>query len=395
MKTVIHYKAGVYLPITETWIYAQLRNLASYCPIVYAYKAENLNIYPTENIRLLNLKTGIVSFYNFFNKGWHKIFNFYPTFAVNLFKDRPDLVHAHFGPSGYDFLVLKKIFKIPLITTFYGSDLSSFPVRNPEWVVRYKKLFEEGEFFLVEGNHMKKSLIQLGCQENKIIVQHLGVNLDRIKFMPREIGGDKVIKVLISASFREKKGVSYALEAFGIVKQSHPELKLELTVIGDSRGTQEEEEEKEKIFNILEKYDLKDCVNIRGNQPYSIFLEELYRHHIFMHPSVHASDGDTEGGAPVSIIEASASGMPVLSTTHCDIPEVIIDGKSGYLLPERDVKKLAEKLEFLVLNLSLWKEMGKAGREHTEKNYDIKKQVQCLEKIYDGVLIGKAGIIKK
>ncbi|MGB7533080.1 MAG: glycosyltransferase [Halobacteriota archaeon] len=390
MKTIVHYKAGPYLPITETWIYGQIRNLRRYLPIVYCQGTENLDIFPTENIKIrsLELKEGLRDPWTFFNTAWNKVFNFYPYFAFSLVKDKPKLVHAHFGYSGYSFLKLKKIFRLPLITTFYGFDLSLLPSQFPEWGIKYRKLFQEGDTFLVEGNHMKKCLIELGCPEEKIIVQHLGIDLDKIKFVPRKLKEDEEIRILISASFVEKKGNPYAVGAFGRVRQLHPELNLKLTIIGDSRGSPAEEREKEKIFDVIQKYNLKDCVKMLGYQPYSVFLRELYQHHIFLHPSVHASDGDTEGGAPVSIIEASASGMPILSTTHCDIPEVVTNGESGYLVPERDVDALAEKLEFLVLSSDVWGNMGLNGREHIEKNYDVKKQVQQLEEIYDKVSKG-------
>jgi colanic acid/amylovoran biosynthesis glycosyltransferase len=387
MRTVIYYKAGSYLPITETWIYGQIKNLKRYQPIIYATKTENLDIYPTENIRSLDLKPGISNLHNFFNEGWDKVFHFYPSFIFYLIKDKPNLVHAHFGTSGYSFLKLKKIFKLPLITTFYGSDLSLLPNKYPEWKGKYKKLFREGEFFLVEGNHMKRCLIELGCPEDKIIVQHLGIDLERIKFIPRKLGKDKKINMLISSSFTEKKGIPYAVEAFGLVKQKNPELKLKLTIIGDSQGDTTGEIEKKKILDIIKKYNLKDYVYMLGYQPYPVFLRELYNHHIFLHPSIHASTGDTEGGAPVSIMEALASGMPILSTTHCDIPEVVKDGESGYLAPERNLDVLKDRLEFLIHNHNLWVEMALNGRKHIENNYDVKKQVQRLEEIYDKVLM--------
>jgi colanic acid/amylovoran biosynthesis glycosyltransferase len=377
------------LPITQTWIYGQIKNLERYQPVVYAHKTENLDIFPTKNIKIrsLGLKGGLRYPWTFFNDAWKNVFDFYPSFALFLIRDKPDLVHAHFGHSGYNFLKLKKIFKLPLITTFYGYDLSLLPAQNPEWKTKYKELFREGELFLVEGNHMKKCLIELGCPEGKIIVQHLGIDIDKIKFMPRKLRKDEEIRFLIAASFVEKKGNPYAVEAFGLVKQAHPDLKLKLTIIGDSRGSLAEEEEKRRIFDTIQKYNLKECVDTLGYQPHSVFIRELYRHHIFIHPSVHASDGDTEGGVPVSIIEASASGMPILSTTHCDIPEVVIDEQSGYLVPERDVDALVEKLEFLVLNQDLRERMGLCGRMHIEKNYDVKKQDQRLEEIYDEVLM--------
>jgi len=383
MKTVIHYKWGPYLPITEAWIYGQINNLKKYRPIVYCTDTENLDIYPTDSIRALGLSQGKSAPKYFLNKAFNKIFNFCPSFYIALGKDKPALIHAHFGPSGYHFLGLKKIFKLPLITAFYGYDLGVFTRRYPKWEKRYKRLFREGEFFLAEGNHMKNCLIGLGCPRDKIIVQHQGVDLGRIQFEPRRLNRDEGVKILVFGRFTEKKGIPYAVEAFGLVKQAHPNLKLRLTIIGESDGGVQGEEEKKGIFRLIGKYNLGKNINLVGYQPQPGFLKELLYHHIFIHPSIHASNGDNEGGAPVSIIEASASGMPVLSTKHCDIPEVVIDGESGYLVAERDTDALRDRLEFLVLNPRIWEKMGLAGRKHIEQNYDIEKQICRLEEIYD------------
>lgn len=389
IKNVIHYKAGSYLPVTENWIFNKIKNLKRYKAIFYCHGTENLDVYPVEKIRSLDLKPKIKVFWIFFNLVWNKIFKFYPLFAFFLLKDKPDLIHAHFGPSGYNFLRLKKIFRLPLITSFYGQDLSMLPQQHPEWKKRYKELFEDGDIFLVEGSHMKQCLINLGCPKEKIIVQHLGVNLDKIRFTPRKLKKNESVKVLIAASFREKKGIPDAIEAFGKVKNNNPDLNMKLTIIGDSRGSLPEEKEKKKILSEIKKYHLKSSVSLSGYQPHSVFLVQLYKHHIFLSPSVTASDGDTEGGVPVSIIEASASGMPILSTTHCDIPEVILDKKSGFLVPERDVNTLVKKLEFLVKNPQEWFQLEFNGRKHIEKEYAVKKQIVKLEEIYDSLLKNK------
>lgn len=385
MKTVIHYIAGSYLTITETWIYGQIKSLKRYQSIVYTLKTQNLRIYPTKEIRSLELKDSLGDLTTFLNKGWNKLFNFYPSFLFFLAKDKPCLVHAHFGPSGHSFLRLKSMFKLPLITTFYGYDLSMLPHQNSKWKLRYRKLFKEGDCFLVEGHYMKKCLMELGCPGEKIIVQHLGIDLNQIKFVPRKPERSGKIRVLITGRFLEKKGIPYGIEAFGRVRQARPQLKVELTIIGDSTGSSREEKEKEKILAIIKKYRLNDCVRMMGYLPHSIFLREVERHHIFLLPSVHACDGDAEGGAPVCIIEASASGMPIVSTNHCDIPEVVMDGESGFLVRERNVDTLTEKLEFLVSDPSVWEKMGEKGRKHIGNHYNITTQVERLEEIYDMV----------
>ncbi|MFZ2970512.1 MAG: glycosyltransferase, partial [Minisyncoccia bacterium] len=233
-------------------------------------------------------------------------------------------------------------------------------------------------------------LIGLGCPEDKVTVFHLGVDLNNIKFVPRVLGSkNDEIKILIAASFREKKGIPYAVEAVGRIMKSYPEINISLTIIGDSNGRKEGEMEKRKIFKVIDRYQMKEKTRLLGYQPHSAFISELYKNHIFLHPSVQALNGDTEGGAPVSTIEASASGMPVLSTFHCDIPGIIIDGKSGFLVKERDVSALQEKLKILLTNSDLWEKMGREGRSHIEKNFDVKKQAEKLEEIYDEVLMRK------
>jgi colanic acid/amylovoran biosynthesis glycosyltransferase len=382
-KKVLHYKDGQYLPLTETWIYGQISHHQRFDPVIYCREAANLDIYPTRVVRSKRIKESMADPWTLVHKTLNKLLQFYPQDFVSLSKDRPSLIHAHYGPAGFSLLRLKKIFRIPLITTFYGFDLSMLPGENPRWIDKYKKLFREGDLFLVEGSHMKNCLTRLGCRTEKIVVYHLGVDLEKIKFAPRRIKHGESINLLAAGSFREKKGMPYSIAALGNVVKKYPQLKIQMTIIGDSGGSDREIAEKKKILSCVEEYGLGACVKFLGYQPHSVFIEELYKNHLFISPSVTASDGDTEGGAPVSLIEASASGMPVISSNHCDIPEVIVDGQSGYLAPERDIDALSEKLEYMVAHPEKWESMGLAGRKHIEENYDVKKQGHRLEEIYD------------
>ena len=317
------------MPLTENWIYGQIKSLKKYKPLVYCHDIINSDALTVSRIRSLG----------FLSKVWNNVFKFQPAFIFFLLKDKPDLVHCHFGPSGYFFLPLKSIFRLPLITAFYGNDLSALPRKNRRWRQRYKKLFGDGDCFLVEGSYMKKVLAGLGCPPEKIIIQHIGVDLEKIRFVPRCVKSGDKIKVLISARFCQKKGIPCAVEAFGRLINKRPSLNMQLTVMGNSSNDAGSIAEKTKILAKIDEYHLKDRIMMLGYQPYRYYLEELYRHHIFLSPSMVASNGDMEGGAPVSIIEASASGMPVISTRHCDIPEVVIDKESGYLVAEGDVLK--------------------------------------------------------
>ena len=115
-----------------------------------------------------------------------------------------------------------------------------------------------------------------------------------------------------------------------------------------------------------------------GFQPYSLLMKEAYKHHIFISPSITASDGDTEGGAPVTIIEMAATGMPIVSTRHCDIPEVVEDGVTGFLAPERDVNGLISNIQWLLKNNLSWEPILSAGRKKVEIEFDVHIQSEKL-----------------
>lgn len=117
----------------------------------------------------------------------------------------------------------------------------------------------------------------------------------------------------------------------------------------------------------------------------TFLFEEAYKHHIFISPSVTAKNGDTEGGAPVTVIEMAASGMPIVSTTHCDIPEVIEDGVTGLLAPERDVDKLVSRIQWFLKNNNSWEAMLRAGRQKSEREFDVRAQAERLGEIYEGI----------
>lgn len=381
-RRVIAHCVSPYLFLTGSWIYGQIINMKRYKPIVLTGKKENLDIFPFDSVYSYgDLSIFEKLFIRLRNDGFSDVYHNY-CYGL-LRKHNAVLMQCHFGHCGVEFLEVKKKLRLPMVTTFYGADMSLVP-REPGWKGKYQILFGEGELFLAEGNHMKKCLVELGCPEGKIIVQHLGVDLEDLLLVPRRIGADGMIHILVAGTFRQKKGIPYALEAFARVRRRYKN--IQLTLIGDSAGQTRDEQEKQRILQLLAKLDLHESVRWLGFQPYPVFREMLKTHHLFLSPSVTGEDGDSEGGSPVSITEAQATGMPVISTFHADIPEVVLDGKSGLLSPERDIGVLAANLEYLVTHPVLWEEMGRCGRQHVEKDYNVKVQVRKLEEIYSGIL---------
>jgi colanic acid/amylovoran biosynthesis glycosyltransferase len=294
-----------------------------------------------------------------------------------------DIVHCHFGPSGLLAINLKAVGAIhgQIVTTFYGTDISSYIKKKGEHI--YDALFEKGERFLCVSEHMKGTLIKLGCGERKIIVHRLGVHVNRLHFCPHKPKTDGKLRLLTIARLVEKKGVQYGIQSVAKVLKKYPN--IEYKIAGDGRL-------RNALQTLIEDLKISGNVKLLGWQLQDQIIGLLREADILLAPSVTSQDGDSEG-VPVAIVEALAGGLPILSSLHSGIPEAVQNGESGLLVPERDVDALAEKLEYLIERSELWPEMSRKGRKYVEEHYDIEKLNNRLVEIYQQLLKGKAKTI--
>ncbi|HEX6791365.1 MAG TPA: glycosyltransferase [Candidatus Krumholzibacteria bacterium] len=368
-----------WLPQTETWLYTQVTFLP---PGIESHVActrrENIDQFPYPRIHAL---MDLPRWQHVWDRAMRRLrFRNHLRFLYQVARHtRAQVLHSHFGFIGWRDLGVSRGLGIAHVVTFYGVDVLFYPTMDPRWRDRYRDMFTEVDAVLCEGAYMGRSIIALGCPPAKMRVHHLGIDLSLIPFEPRAWRPGETLRVLLAGSFREKKGFPYALEALARLRRTTP---VEVTIIGDQHGEPRTIREKEKILEAIQRGGLADCTRLLGYQPYRTVMEEARRHHVFLSPSVTAADGDTEGGAPVSLIEMSASGMMIVSTTHCDIPGVILDGKTGLLAPERDVEALVDHLGWIVANADRWGEMQRAGRAHIEAEFDARRQGERLAGIY-------------
>lgn len=166
------------------------------------------------------------------------------------------------------------------------------------------------------------------------------------------------------------------------------EVELDITIIGDATAAPGSAREKDRILATIRRHGLAGRVNMIGFQTHDRLFEEAYRHHLYVAPSLTDIDGDCEGGAPVALIEMVASGMPVVSTRHCDIPGVIRDGVSGYLAEEHDVECLSGQIRRMIESVDDWPRMLRAGRDWVERRFDAVEQGVQLAAIYSEVIDG-------
>jgi colanic acid/amylovoran biosynthesis glycosyltransferase len=294
------------------------------------------------------------------------------------------ILHSHFGNHGWQDLGLAKKLGIPHVVSFYGADMSKRPKVDPRWRDRYHELFHEASLIIAEGPFARKTLVGLGCPHDKVVVNRLGVDLGKIDFKERRLHKNETVKILTAGTFTEKKGIPYAIEAFALSLRNYSNMRM--TLVGDANEDDEQQGEKRKIFGLIEKYNVREKINWLGYIPYHELLKLSYSHHIFLAPSLTAKSGDTEGGSPVILTEAIASGMPVIASKHADIPEVVLNGESGWLVDERSAEQLAERIQYLVRNPDQLESMGRVGRKHIEHNYNLIFQIRCLEETYQQLL---------
>jgi colanic acid/amylovoran biosynthesis glycosyltransferase len=384
-----------YLPVTQNWIYSQLAHNEDCSAAVLCQRLVNPKQFPFDAVYPICQSQGSSSIPS---RLIHKIFQRYPLepHISNVKRIKPDILHGHFLLESWRNYRLVKRMNIPLVTTCYGQDVTSL-LKKPFWAARSKKVFELGAAFIVEGEHMGEMLAAKGCPKEKIRVIKLGVDVERICGINSGIntindnnntdGNDKKVRILFTGLIREKKGAIYAAKAFvkalSVNTDNHSDkndgLDLELHLLGDGIY-------RKPVEKILTDAGAMQKAVFHGMTTYSRYLEILKSADIVLAPSVHAADGDTEGGAPVAVIEALCAGIPVVGSNHCDIPNIVSNGSTGLLSAERDVEALARDIRILSNDRRLRVEMGERGVQYARAEHDIGRQVRKITGVYREVL---------
>jgi colanic acid/amylovoran biosynthesis glycosyltransferase len=365
-----------YLPQSQTFIWQYLNKFKLTYPIVIATFFENLDQFSLPKANFYRVHKRRLSLLWLIDNWYRRVRKLPFGYRESVIhKERVVLIHAHFGPTGGTYLPLSQSLKIPLITTFYGYDLSLTDLIHQN-KSSYAELFKKGTCFLVEGPFMKQRLISQGCPEEKISIQRIALDLSQYTFKKRSWNGKRPLRLLFTGRLVEKKGLEYALRALSTMKKDYP---FQLRIIGNG-------ELEDKLHLLTAHLGLEGETVWLGLQPHRTVIEEIQSCDVLIQPSVTADNGDTEGGAPTIILEAQACGVPVISTTHADIPYITCPNESALLSPERDVESLIHNLYYLFNNSDVWPKMGKIGRNHIEKFHNIEQEVTILEKIYQDCL---------
>lgn len=293
-----------------------------------------------------------------------------------LIKSKAEVILANYGPSGVLLAPVAKQLGLPMIVSFHGVDASSLAL-NPDWQQRYREMFLHAAAVTGPSIYVRDKLIQLGCPADRAHVLHYGIKTEQIRFSPPAKRFDgKELSFLFVGRLAEKKDPVTLLRCFASARESLLPLKAVLTIAGDGplRSVVERE---------IAALGLMNHVRLLGLRTHQEVIELYKTAHIYVQHSVTAPDGDEEG-LPVSITEALAAGLPVISTRHSGIPEAVIQGKTGELVNEKDIQGMADAMISMARSPDKWDEYGSAGRALLESDFSVpvvQKKLRAILKV--------------
>jgi colanic acid/amylovoran biosynthesis glycosyltransferase len=292
---------------------------------------------------------------------------------MELFRRRhPDLMHIYFGEIGVYLLPFIQKWDAPCVVSFHGMDIRPRP-QTPGYDDSMRDLLRTAPLVLARSESLLAGLERLGCPREKLRLNRTGIPLDQFSFRRRLVPPDGEWCFVQACRLIAKKGLATALRAFAKFHEEYPRAKFVIAGEGPM---------KPDLEAIIAELGLSGAVELAGflSQP---DLRALYdRAHVFLHPSEMPPDQNQEG-VPNSMLEAMATGLPVLATTHGGIPEAVTHERSGLLVGERDAEALFRAMRRIAADPELFLSLGKAAALAVREEFEAGKQIEKLESYYD------------
>ncbi|CAN5376548.1 hypothetical protein BH09BAC1_BH09BAC1_30710 [soil metagenome] len=274
------------------------------------------------------------------------------------------LVLAEYGPVGVHWLPVCKKAGIPLLIYFHGFDATRGDVLK-QYQLKYKELFEYASTIFVVSKPMKKLLLEWGAPEQKLVLNPCGADLLLFNYHQRT----QTTPIILSIGrFAKTKRPDLVISAFAEVLKVVPTAILRMAGAGEMLAD---------CKRLTSQLGISQSVTFLGVLAPEQVGQEMSAAQVFVQHSMTTLDGETEG-APVAIMEAGASGLPVVSTLHAGIPEIVEHEKTGYLVSEGDIQGMAKYLIKLLQHKHIASEMGRAASERIAKHFSLEQNIRIL-----------------
>lgn len=287
----------------------------------------------------------------------------------------PDILHAHFGPTGCLYLPVAKKLDRPLVVTFYGFDYRKLLHHRPVFKKKYQELFDGAARVVAASPIWGEQLAAMGCPTEKIAFVRPSPDLAQFPFVQRSKPPGRLNLVQV-ATITPKKGHLVTLEALRLARTACPD--LHLTMVGE----QYDRTLTKQIRAFIQQHGLESCVTWTGPIDHSAMATFMAQFDAFVHPSQRTADGDHEA-VSVVLLEAQAVGLPVLSTRHYDIPDQVQHGCTGCLVPEGDVLALADAMRtYYCMEDKSYQTLCQNAHLFVNRTFDVRTSAQNLRTLY-------------
>ena len=377
MPTVASY-CTTFLKPEMLHIYRQITGLRRYDTFVICKERQNESLFPMPE-RGVELAPGVQS--NFIRRFWLKYIRREPPIVYRgeygvlarlLERRTADLMHVYFGHTGVHLLPFIQRWPKPCVVSFHGMDVQT-RAHDPAYEAKLRDLLKAATLVLARSQSLLDRLHALGCPSEKVRMNRTGIPLDQFPRMERVRPENGAWQFAQACRLIEKKGLDDALHAFAAFSKTHRNARFTIAGEGPLR---------ERLESLRDDLGLHRSVTFAGFLK-GPELSGLYHHaHIFLHPSRMTEDQNQEG-VPNSMLEAMATGLPVIATLHGGIPEAVSDGHSGILVAERDRDGLLNAMERMTSADGGWSRMGLRASNDVRKNFESAAQIANLEAVYD------------
>lgn len=306
-----------------------------------------------------------------FRSHWEKVRG--RVLAEHLKSEQCQVVLVEFATTAVDVVEACWEARVPLVVHFHGYDAYSKQVleKNGE---RYRDLFQYASAVIGVSRHMCRQLVSLGAPENKVHYLCYGVDTKQFHNAAPDHAGMNFLAV---GRFVAKKAPQVTIRSFAKVLEQLPSARLRMVGEGELWAECKE---------LTQKLGIQKNVDFLGWRNPSEIQALMRESRAFVQHSVVPESGDSEG-TPVVILEAQASGLPVISTVHAGIPDVVIHGETGLLVQEHDMQGMADAMIRLAQDSDLAAQMGRAARARVVSEFDQSSQIAKLAGILSEAIV--------
>ncbi len=290
----------------------------------------------------------------------------YKALIKSFKKEKIDIVYAEYGVTGVAVMNICRELEIPLIVNFHGYDISETSIID-SYRSLYQSLFEYASGIIAVSKTMINRLISLGCNPNKITYSPCAPEDIFFNIKPTYTENS----FLSVGRFVDKKAPYYTILALRKVLEKYPETRLYMAGEGPLLNT---------CINLSYYLQLNDNIVFLGRCTHKDLIPYYSKVRAYVQHSITASNGDMEG-TPVAILEASAAALPVVSTIHAGISDVVENNKTGLLVKEHDVDNMAKNMLYILDNQNEAINMGKNGRTYIKDNFCMEIHLQKLNSL--------------